>query len=45
MNSYVGMTVVTKDQGQDDYFNQQSMLFSLPANTSPLIIISTYVGW
>ena len=27
MNSYVGMTVVKKEQGQDDYFqvNQQSM--------------------
>ena len=27
MNSYVGMTMVKKEQGQDDYFrvNQQSM--------------------
>ena len=26
MNSYVGMTMVKKEQGQDDYFNQQSIL-------------------
>ena len=41
MNSYVGMTMVKK---RVDYFNQQSILFTLPANTSPLISI-TYVGW
>ena len=28
---YVGMKMVKK--GQDDYFNQQSILFTLPANT------------
>ena len=26
MNSYVGMTMVKKGQGQDDYFSQQSIL-------------------
>ena len=31
MNSYVGITMVKKDQGQDDYFNQQSILLTLPA--------------
>ena len=39
MNSYVEMTMVKKEQGQDDFFNQQSILVTLPANTS------TYVGW
>ena len=34
MNSSVGMTIVKKDQGQDDYFNQQSILLTLPANIS-----------
>ena len=28
MNSYVGMTMVKKEQGQDDYFNQQSILLT-----------------
>ena len=33
MNSYVGMTMVKKKkQGQDDYFNQQSILLTSPAN-------------
>ena len=45
MNSYVGMTMVKKEHGQDDHFNQQSVLLTLLANTSPLIISSTYVGW
>ena len=45
MNSYVGMIMVKKEQGQDDYFNQQSILLTLPAYISPLIISSTYVGW
>ena len=36
MNSYVGMTMVKKEQGQDDYFNQQSILLTLPAYVSPL---------
>ena len=31
MNSYVGMIMVKKEQGQDDYFNQQSILLTLPA--------------
>ena len=26
MNRYVGMTMAKKEQGQDDYFNQQSIL-------------------
>ena len=44
MNSYmyVGMTMVKKEQGQDD---QKAYFSLLPANTSPLIISSTYVGW
>ena len=29
MNSYVGMTIVKKEQGQDEYFNQQSILLTL----------------
>ena len=41
MNSYVEMTTVKKEQGQDDYLNQ---LLTLPAY-NPLIISSTYVGW
>ena len=45
MNSYVGMIMVKKEQGQDDYFNQQSILLTLPAYISPLIMSSTYVGW
>ena len=46
MNSTVGMTMVKKkEQGQDDYSNQQSILLTLPAYISPLIISSTYVGW
>ena len=45
MNSYVGMTRVKKEQRQDEYFNQQSILLTLPANTSPLIISNTYVSW
>ena len=28
MNSYVGMTMVKKEQGQDDYFSQQSILLT-----------------
>ena len=32
MNSYVGMTIDKKEQEQDDYFNQQSILFTLPAD-------------
>ena len=43
MNSYVGMTMVKKEQGQDDYFNQQIILLTLPAYISPLMS-STYVG-
>ena len=31
MNSYVGMTMVKKEHGQDDYFSQQSILLTLPA--------------
>ena len=38
MNSYVGMTMVKKEQGQDDYFSQQSILLTLPANISLLTI-------
>ena len=42
MNSYVGMTMVKKEQRQDDYFNQQSILLTLPAYISSMS--STYVG-
>ena len=35
MNSCVGMTMVQKEQGQDDYF---SILLTLPANISLLTI-------
>ena len=36
MNSYVGITMVKKEQGQDEYFNQQSILLTLQAYRSPL---------
>ena len=41
------MTMVKKEQGQGDYFqvNQQYILLTLSANTSPLKISGTYVGW
>ena len=43
MNSYLGMTMAKKEQGQDDYFRQQSrILLTLPTYISPLIISSTY---
>ena len=29
MNSYLGMTIVLKEQGQDDYFSQQSILLTI----------------
>ena len=45
MNSYVGMTMVKKEQGQDDYFNQQSILFTLPACISATDYQRTCVGW
>ena len=31
MNSSVGMTMVKKEQGQDDYFIQQSIVLTLSA--------------
>ena len=34
MNSYVGMTMVKKEQEQDYYFNQQSILLTLPTYIS-----------
>ena len=34
MNSYVGMTIVTKEQRKDDYFrSQKSIYLTLPAYT------------
>ena len=30
MNSYLGMTMVKKEQGQDDFFSQPSILLTLP---------------
>ena len=29
MNSYLGMTMVKKEQGQDDYFSQPSILLTI----------------
>ena len=29
INSYLGMTMVKKEQGQDDYFSQQSIILKL----------------
>ena len=29
MNSYIGMTMVKKEQGQDDYFSPQSILLTI----------------
>ena len=45
MNSYVGTTMIKKEQGQGDYFNQQSILLTLPTYISPLIMSSTFLGW
>ena len=45
MNSYVGMTMVKKEEGQDDYFNQQSILFTLPTYISATYYQRTYIGW
>ena len=45
MNSYVGMTMVKKEPGQEDYLNQQTIFLTLAAYISPLIMNSTYVGW
>ena len=33
MNSYVGMMMVKKEQGQGDYFSQQSILLTLSVTT------------
>ena len=46
MNSYVGITMVLKEQGQDDYFSQQSIhvLLTSPDKSSDNQY-STYVGW
>ena len=47
MNSYVGMKMVKKEQGQDNFFNQQSILFTLPAyiHVSATDYQRTCVGW
>ena len=42
MSSYVGMTMVKKKERDK---SQPSILPILPANTSPLPISRTYVGW
>ena len=39
MNSYVGMTMVKKEQGQDYYFSQQSILLTLPAYISAIYLM------
>ena len=36
------MTIVKKEQGQHDYFNQPSILLTLPAYITPL---NEYVDW
>ena len=38
MNSYVGMTMVYREEGQDDYFSQRSILLTLPVNINLLTI-------
>ena len=43
MNSYVGMTLVKKEQGQDDCFSQQSILLTLQTYISATDQ-RTYVG-
>ena len=51
MNSYVEMTMVEKEQVRDDYFNQQSILFTLPAYISARGLVlagnvkSCFVDW
>ena len=47
MKSYVhvGMTMVKKEQGQDNYLNQQSVLLTLPAYISATHYQRTYVDW
>ena len=45
MNSYAGMTMIKKEQGQDDYFNQQCILLTLPAYISATDYQRTYVHW
>ena len=45
MNSYVGMTMVKKEQGQDDYFNQQSILLTFTCLHKCYHYHRTYVGW
>ena len=36
MNRYLGMTMVKKEQGQDNYFSQQSILLTITSlNKSP----------
>ena len=43
MNSYLEMTMVKKEQGQDDCFSQQTILLTITSlYISPLIISSTY---
>ena len=37
MNNYVGMTMVKKEQRQDDYFSQKAYFSQIPAYISPLI--------
>ena len=44
MNSYVGMTMVKQEQGQDEYFSQRSILLTLPTYISATDQ-RTYVGW
>ena len=43
MNSYVGMTMVKKEQRLNDYFSQRSILLTLPTCIS-LLISSGDVG-
>ena len=48
MNSYVGMTMVKKQQGQDNYFDQQSIHVLLTLSAACISATDyqrTYVGW
>ena len=38
-NSYVGMKMVLKEQGQDDYFSQQSILLTFNISLLTILLI------
>ena len=39
MNSYVGMTMVQREQGQADYFSQQSILLTFNISLLTILLI------